>query len=60
MGRGEITTYDNKARTRETGDAKTLEREPKKEEERTAKGRMQDQKEGVVAWASHVRGRTRI
>ena len=34
-------------------------RDPKKEEERT-KSRMQNQKEGVVAWASRVREKTRI
>jgi len=55
--KGRITTYDNKARTRETGNGKTLKTEPKMEEERTATSRMQNQKEGVVAWASHLRGR---
>jgi len=58
-GGGKESPHDNEARTRGTENAKTLETGPKKEEERT-KSRMQNQKEGVVAWASQVREKTRI
>ena len=55
--RGRITRYDNKAGTRETEDAKYWRRDPKRRKKRT-KSRVQNQKEGVVAWASCGGGKT--
>lgn len=54
-GRERIATHDNKARTRETGDAKHWRRDQKSRGTEDKKPYAKP-KEGVVAWASRARG----